>query len=120
MNETIKSHKELIVWQKAFELTKIIYKLSDKLPSKENFGLQNQIRRAAVSVPSNIAEGRNRKTVKDFLQFLRFAYGSVAEVDTQLLLMKDLYGVDSKECDDLLVEVSKMLRAMIVKLEAKS
>ncbi len=98
----------------------MIYRLSEKLPSKENFSLQNQIRRAAVSIPSNIAEGRNRKTAKDFLQFLRFAFGSVAEVDTQLLLMKDLYGISSKECDELLIEVSKMLRSMIVKLEAKS
>lgn len=119
MNELVKSHKDLIVWQKSFELTKLIYKLSEKLPAKENFGLQNQIRRAAVSIPSNIAEGKNRKTTKDFLQFLRFSYGSVAEVETQLLLMKDLYSITSDECDQMVNEVSKMLRSMIVSLEAR-
>ncbi len=120
MSEIVKSHKDLIVWQKSFELTKMIYKLSDKLPQKENFSLQNQIRRAAVSIPSNIAEGKNRKTAKDFLQFLRFSYGSVAEVETQLMLMRDLYNISSDECDKMIEEVSKMLRVMIYKLEAKS
>lgn len=120
MSEIVKSYKDLVVWQKSFHLAKLIYKLTEKLPPKENFGLQNQIRRAAVSIPSNIAEGKNRKTTKDFLQFLRFSYGSTAEVETQLLLIGNLYNVTSKECDDLLEEVSKMLRSMIVKLEAKS
>lgn len=119
MSEFVKSHRDLIVWQKAFVLAKMIYKPSDGLPARENFGLQNQIRRAAVSIPSNIAEGKNRKTTKDFLQFLRFSYGSVAEVETQLLLMKDLYNVHSDECDQIIEEVSKMLRSMIVSLEAR-
>ncbi len=119
MSELVRSHKDLVVWQKAFELTKYIYKLSGRLPAKENFGLQNQIRRAAVSIPSNIAEGKNRKTTKDFLHFLRIAYGSIAEVETQLLLMRDLYEIHSSECDQYVIEVSKMLRSMIVSLEAR-
>jgi len=120
MSEKVKSHKDLIVWQKAFQLTKEIYKLTENLPQKEVFGLQSQIRRATISIPSNIAEGRNRKTTKDFLKFLRFSYGSIAEVETQLLLMDELHGVKSEECLSLLEEVSKMLRSIIVKLEAKS
>ncbi len=90
MSEFVKSHKDLIVWQKSFELTKLIYKLSEKLPAKENFGLQNQIRRAAVSVTSNIAEGFGRKSKKDREHFFTMASGSLYEVKSQALFAKDL------------------------------
>lgn len=120
MDEKINSHKDLLVWRKSMELTKAIYKLSENLPTKENFGLQNQIRRAAISVPSNIAEGKNRKTIKDFLHFLRISYGSIAELETQLILMGDLYGISSNEIDNLVIEVSKMLRSLMEKLETRN
>ncbi len=119
-NTVVKSYKDLIVWQKAYLLAKQVYILTDKLPQKEVFGIQSQVRRASVSIASNIAEGKNRKTVKDFLQFLRIAYGSTSELETQLLLIKDIYKIESEECFNLTEEVSKMLRAMIYKLEAKS
>jgi four helix bundle protein len=120
MAEKVSSFKELLVWQKSYELTKEVYKLSEKLPNKEQFGLQSQIRRCAVSIPSNISEGKNRKTKNDYLHFLRIAYGSVAELQTQLLLLSDLYSIKSELCDSLVIEVSKMLWVMIYKLEAIS
>lgn len=116
----VSSFKELIVWQKGYLLTKEIYKITAELPKAEMFGLQSQMRRCAVSIPSNIAEGKNRRTTRDFLQFLRISFGSVAELETQLLLAKDLYNLDTKQALSIAEEVSKMLRVMIYKLEAKS
>lgn len=114
---TIKSYKDLIVWQKGYQLVKQVYKITSKLPSSEVFALQSQIRRAAVSVVSNIAEGNSRKTRKDYCHFLNMAYGSTSEPETQLFLCKDLYGIDIKDCVILVEEVSKMLRVLIIKLE---
>jgi len=113
----INSYKDLIVWQKGYELVKQVYKISSKLPKEEVFALQSQMRRSAVSIVSNIAEGSSRKTRKDYCQFLHIAYGSASELETQLFLCKDLYALDIKECIMLLQEVSKMLRAIINKLE---
>lgn len=76
-------YKELIVWQKAVELSTIIYKETTSFPSEERYGLQSQIRRAAVSIPSNIAEGSKRGTIKDCASFLRIAHGSAAELETK-------------------------------------
>lgn len=114
---SIKSYKDLIVWQKGYELVKLVYKLSSKLPQSEVFALQSQMRRSAVSIVSNIAEGSSRKTRKDYCQFLHIAYGSTSELETQLLLCRDLYALDTKECIMLIQEISKMLRAIIQKLE---
>lgn len=114
---TIKSYKDLIVWQKGYELVKQVYKVSSKLPQAEVFALQSQMRRSAVSIVSNIAEGSSRKTRKDYCQFLHISYGSASELETQLFLSKDLYALDNKECIMLLEEVSKMLRSIISKLE---
>jgi len=117
MDTNIKSYKDLIVWQKGYKLVKLVYKLTSKLPQSEMYALQSQIRRSVVSIVSNIAEGSSRKTRKDYCQFLHIAYGSTSELETQLLLCKDLYGLDIKECISLLEEVSKMLRVIISKLE---
>ncbi len=117
MSTNIKSYKDLIVWQKGYELVKLVYKVSAKLPQSEVFALQSQMRRSAVSIVSNIAEGSSRKTRKDYIQFLHIAYGSTSELETQLLLCKDLYALEIKECIMLLQEVSKMLRVLIIKLE---
>ena len=113
----IKSYKDLIVWQKSYTLTKIVYEVSLGLPQSEVYALQSQIRRCAVSIPSNIAEGYNRNTKTDYKHFLHIAFGSAAELETQLLLCKDIYKLDITMADKLLDEVSRMLRAMISKLD---
>ena len=113
----VESFKQLTVWQRSIQVVKEVYRLTKSLPESERYGLVNQIRRAAISVPANIAEGKKRKTKKDFLQFLRIADGSAAELETQLFLCRDLYSIDISECISLLTEVSKMLRVIIDKLE---
>jgi len=85
-----KSYKDLLIWQRGMALAKSVYRLSARFPEDERYGLISQVRRAAVSVPSNIAEGQARHTAKEFLQFLWHAQGSLAEVETQLLLSVDL------------------------------
>jgi len=81
-----KHYKELLVWQKGMALAKLVYRLTVRFPREEKFGLTSQIRRASVSVPSNIAEGQARQSTKEFLQFLSHAEGSLAELETQVLL----------------------------------
>lgn len=117
---TVHSFKDLIVWQKSYDLAKSIYKLAEQLPRIEEFGIKSQIRRSAVSIPSNIAEGKNRRTTKDYLHFLRIAYGSTAELETQLLLIQDLYSISVGSHLELVTEVSKILRSILYKLEANS
>lgn len=82
----VQSHRELIAWQKAMELVKLVYDLTDKFPREELFGLTVQIRRAVVSVPSNIAEGQGRNSTKEFINHLSIAYGSLMETETQILI----------------------------------
>ena len=117
VENTIKSFKDLIVWQKGYELVKKVYKLTSGLPQSEVYALQSQIRRCVVSIVSNIAEGSNRKTRKDYCNFLHMSYGSAGELETQLFLCRDLYNLDVEECLLLLTEISKMLRVFINKLE---
>lgn len=112
----INSYKELIVWQKSMNLVVEIYKLTNKYPREEIYGITSQIRRCAVSISSNIAEGRARGTKKDFTQFLRIAYGSGAELETQIELSKRLLKINDlyyEKVDSLLLEVMKMLNKMI-------
>ncbi len=117
----VESFKDLIVWQRSIELVKEIYQLTDLLPEAEKFGLIGQMRRAAVAIPSNIAEGKKRKTAKDFLQFLRVADGSAAELETQIIIVKQLYnGVNCNQAELLLTEVQKMLITMIKRLGDRS
>ncbi|MBO5720510.1 MAG: four helix bundle protein [Bacteroidales bacterium] len=80
------NYKNLLVWQKAMDLVVEIYKISKLLPKEEKYGISDQIRRSAVSVPSNIAEGQSRNSIKEFIQFLSIARGSLAELETQLLI----------------------------------
>src|SRR3989344_2078902 len=98
----IDSYKDLIVWQKGYELVKLVYKITSQLPQSEMYALQSQIRRSAVSIVSNIAEGSSRKTRKDYCQFMHIAYGSISELETQLFLCRDLYNMDTSECISLL------------------
>jgi four helix bundle protein len=86
----INSYRDLLVWQKGMALAKMVYKLTGSFPDAERFGVVAQMRRAAVSVPSNIAEGQARQGRREFVQFLSHAEGSLAELDTQLLLSVEL------------------------------
>ena len=110
-------YKELTVWQKAFSLVLDIYKITTKFPDSEKFGLQSQIRRASVSIPSNIAEGSKRGTKKDYMSFLRIAQGSGAELETQLLLAKELNYISKKDYEDLEVKLSEVMKILTVILK---
>jgi four helix bundle protein len=114
-----KSFHDLIVWHKSMELAKMIYQLVKKLPKEELFSLSNQMRRAAVSIPSNIAEGQARNYPKEFQQFLAVAQGSKAELETQLLLCVSvgyLTETDISKSINLLHEVGRMLTALSISL----
>ena len=91
------THEDLDVWKLSMDLVVDVYKMTAKFPSEEKFGLVNQLRRAAVSVPSNIAEGAARKSDKEYIQFLYIALGSLAEIETQLIISKRLGFSDSDE-----------------------
>jgi len=117
----IKSYKELIVWQKSMVLVSDIYKVSASFPDSEKFGLTSQMRRASVSIPSNIAEGWGRLSRKNYIQFLRISRGSLFELETQLLITKELnYISDVEIINNLITEISKMLNSLIKKLEEKN
>ncbi|MGH9397757.1 MAG: four helix bundle protein [Terriglobia bacterium] len=116
-----RGYKDLIVWQKGMALAKQIYQITQAFPGPERFGLISQMRRAAVSIPSNIAEGQARHTTKEFIQFISHAEGSVAELDTQLILASGIgYCLESEvqETLGLLEEIRKMLNSLRRKLES--
>jgi four helix bundle protein len=116
----VNSYRDLIVWQKSVELSLEVYSLTAKFPKTEIYGIVSQMRRCAVSIPSNIAEGRTRNTRKDFRQFLIVAMASGAELETQLTIAKKLGFGSSKDYQNtecLLLEVMKMLNKMISSLE---
>ena len=118
----LKNYKELKVWQKSYQLCLEIYRITKDFPKNEQYGLTSQIRRAVISVPSNIAEGYGRKTTPDYLRSLYIAYGSCCELETQLLLSGDLDYInndDSKEILEKIGEVERMLKALIRSLENK-
>ncbi|OGG43644.1 hypothetical protein A2841_03335 [Candidatus Kaiserbacteria bacterium RIFCSPHIGHO2_01_FULL_48_10] len=112
----MKDFRSLVVWQKGMLLAKSVYVFTQKLPDTEKFGLISQLRRCTVSIPSNIAEGSKRGTAKDFGQFLKIASGSAAELETQLMLVKDIYLLDDENVMSILKEVQKMLEVFIRKL----
>lgn len=116
----IKSYKDLIVWQKSIELVISIYAITEMLPKEELYGLISQMRRAAVSIPSNIAEGSRRSSRKDFRNFLLNSYGSGAELETQIEIVKRLpFGknIDFLNVDSLLNEIMRILNKMTNELE---
>lgn len=116
----IKSHKDLKVWQKSFDLVLLIYTIMKEMPSDEKFGLTSQIKRCAVSVPSNIAEGFGRKSQKSFSQFLKISRGSLLELDTQLLITKELKLIEiNTDIFTKIEEISKMLNSLINKIDNK-
>jgi four helix bundle protein len=114
-----RSCRDLVVWQKAITLAKLIYRLSQNFPTAEKFGLIAQMRRAAVSIASNIAEGQARHTTGEFIQSISHAEGSVAELDTQLVLSIELKFCSSAAADpvfELILELRRMLNALRRKL----
>jgi len=117
------SYQGLFVWQKAMELTAIIYQLVKKLPKEELFSLSDQMRRAVVSIASNIAEGHERNSIKEFIHFLTISRGSKAELETQLLICVKvgyLNETEILETMSLSAEIGKMLTSLINKLETKN
>lgn len=114
--------KDLLVWNKAMDLVKEIYQLVSELPEDEKFALKDQMKRSALSIPSNIAEGQSRKSKKEFINFLSIANGSVAELETQLLICCMLNYFSQQQIQnalDLCNEISRMIYALSKKLEEK-
>ena len=118
----LKNFKELKVWQKSYQLCLELYEITKNLPSDEKYGLSSQMRRAAISIPSNIAEGYGRKTIPDYVRCLYIAYGSTCELETQILLSGDLKYLN-EDSENILLEkikeVERMLMALIKSLENK-
>lgn len=117
---SISSYKELIVWQKSIDLVVAIYELTKKFPREELFALTSQMKKSAVSIPSNIAEGSKRGTKKDYRHFLFNAYGSGAELETQIIISQKLRFADDSNLvvvNKLLDEIMRMLNKMIQELD---
>ncbi len=118
----IKSFEDLQVWQEGHRLVLVIYEISADFPKNESFGLTSQIRRAAVSVTSNIAEGFNRKGTKDKLQFYYISIGSLNEVKSQLIIARDLQYINNKKYDnieEMICLVSRLLNGLIKSMKLK-
>jgi four helix bundle protein len=116
------SHKDLLLWRKSMDLAVAIHRVSRSLPRAEMFGLVAQLNRAAVSVPSNIAEGSARRTTKEFVAFLHVARGSLAEVETQLMLARRVGYLEAKmilESEELINEVGRLLNAVLAGLRRR-
>lgn len=116
----IRSYKELIVWQKSIQLVKEVFLLTVIFPKSEIYGIIAQMRRAAVSIPSNIAEGYGRKSTKDYIRFYSIAFGSALELETQVIIAKELNFAkkeDFVKVDKLLEEVLKMLNKMTTQMK---
>ena len=109
-------YKELLVWQKSIELVKFIYLILTDFPKDERYNIIDQIKRAAISVPSNIAEGQSREYTKDFIHFLFISRGSLAELETQFIISKELGMINENILEDLLIrtkEINKMIGSLI-------
>jgi four helix bundle protein len=118
----VKSYKDLVLWQKGMDMTESVYRVSGELPVDERFGLISQLRRAAVSVPSNIAEGHQRSSTKDFLRFLSIASGSLAEVETLVELAFRLHSIHTTSVAEVAGqadEMGRMLRSLQKRLDEK-
>ncbi len=116
----MQSHKDLTVWKKSMDLVELVYKITSRLPKSEIFGLSSQMQRAAVAIPSNIAEGAKRGHKLEYIQFLRVANGSAAELETQLILAEKLYPevkTQTQDAGSLLEEILKMLYVLVFTLK---
>jgi four helix bundle protein len=118
---TITTYKDLIAWQKSIELVTEIYRLTERFPKSEVFGLTSQMKRAAISIPSNIAEGFTRKSRLEYAHFIRIAFSSGAELETQLYIAQQLKFIDKNSCgvaESLLNEIMRMLNKLISSLSS--
>ena len=112
----VKNYQDLIAWQRAMDLVELVYKASARFPREEIYALTSQVRRAAVSIPSNIAEGQGRRTTSDFLRHLSIAYGSLREVETQILIAARLNYATAAQVDLIMMkagEVGRLLNGLM-------
>jgi four helix bundle protein len=110
-----KNYRDLIVWQKSMALVVAVYEITKRFPKEETYGLTSQIRRAAVSIPSNIAEGEGRESKKEFSHFLLIAYGSLREVETQVFISEKLKYIDESACNTIIEqcnEIGKLINGL--------
>lgn len=122
MQQNIETYRDLDAWKLAIRLTKFIYRASEKFPADERFGLTSQIRRAAVSVASNIAEGWGRGTTSDYARFLRMARGSIFEIETQIVIARELGFIGDEvlnPVDELLRDTGRVLAGLLRSIEKK-
>lgn len=122
-NKKVESFKDLIVWKKGIELVNDIYKVTKKIPKEELYGLTSQIRKAAISIPANIAEGWGRGTTKNYIQFLEISRGSLFELNTLIIISYNQQYINKETCGEIenkLNEIGRMLNALITKLDNKS
>ena len=118
----MKTFRDLLVWQKSMEVVKNIYQITNQFPRVEEYGLTSQMKRCCISIPLNIAEGFNRKTTKEYIQFVFIAYGSCSEFETQLEIANMLKYVSRSQYESVLsevLEISKMLNGLIRSLSSK-
>lgn len=117
-----RGYRDLQVWQKAMDLVDVIYALTKAFPQDERFGLTSQLRRSAVSIPSNIAEGSSRRTTKEYMRFVDIAYGSLAEVETQVSIaqrQKYIASKDEEPVYESTSEIGRMLNGLLSSLEQR-
>jgi four helix bundle protein len=120
---SVKDYRELIAWQKGMDLVEMVYRMTDAFPRKEIYGLTSQMRRAVVSIPSNIAEGQARSTTRDFLNFLSIAMGSLKEAETQVLISRRLGYLNEPQTSQLLeltTEVGRVISGLTNSLRRRS
>ncbi len=118
--QTITTYKDLIVWQKSIELVNEVYAVTRRFPKEEMFGLTNQIRRAAVSIPANIAEGWGRSSTKNYVQFIKISLGSLFELETLIIIAKDQSYIEEhvkNKTSEEIAEIGKMLNKLMQNLE---
>lgn len=117
-----KNYQDLIVWQRSMDLVVKVYEATRLFPPEEIYGLSSQLKRASVSIPSNIAEGQGRNSVNDFRRFLLISYGSLREVETQILISRRLNYLDSDQVEILLAmtgEIGRLINGLINSLDRK-
>ena len=117
---TLQTHKDLDVWKESMKLAKQMYLVTAKFPKEETYGLVSQIRRSAISIPSNIAEGAARNSHKEFVQFLYISLGSLAELETQLLLSKEIGIIEGDQMENNIEHIRKMLLGLIKYLKRRA